>query len=97
LAEAVASDGEALPRAEDLHAEVVTAGVVTGARDDHRQAVGHGHQDRRVVHVAELRVAVEAPDASQRVDPIHVQPGQPARQVEVVDVEVAVRARRSTL
>jgi hypothetical protein len=99
LAQAVLAHGEAVFRAEDLYAEVEAAGVVPGACDQNRQAVGHSHQDGRVVYVAEPGVAVEAPDAPHRVDSVDLQPGQPARQVEVVDVEVPVRpaARRYEL
>src|SRR5215208_3807421 len=61
---------------------------------DGDHAVFHPHQGRRSVHVAVRGEEVEVADASSCVYLLYLTAGQPAQDVEVVDVEVAEDAAR---
>src|SRR5438094_769478 len=85
----VESDGDRVVGRQQLDPEVVTARIMARACDHDRQAVSHRQEDRGRVDVAVLRELLPAPDRAHRVDAVDLAAGEPARDVEVVDVQVA--------
>src|SRR5688572_29449093 len=85
----VNADGDAVIGAEDLGPHVVAEGIMAASREDGEDTVLHPDQGRRSIHVAVFGEEVEVADASSGVDVLYFAAGQPAQNIEVVDVEVA--------
>ena len=76
-------------RADELEPHAVASRVLSRAVDDDRHPVVHLQDDRRRVDVAMAGEALEDADGARGERARHLAPGEPAREVEVVDVHVA--------
>ena len=88
----VEADRHRIPRADDLHPDVVAEGVVAGLPEDRERAVGEGEDDRARVDVAVLREHGKPAHRARRVDLDDLLAGHPAQRVEVVDRGVPEQA-----
>jgi hypothetical protein len=84
----VQPDRDAIGVAEQLHADVVAAPVVAGARDDPERPVGQAQHRRGGVHLAMACEPLVVQHRAVGVDLDDLLAGDPAEHVEVVDVQV---------
>ena len=81
----VEADRHRIPRADDLHPDVVAEGVVAGLPEDRERAVGERQDGRARVDVAVLGEHGKPAHRARRVDLGDLLAGHPAQGVEVVD------------